>query len=226
MAGLDKSLTKDDIMKIFGVHGVVEECKILREPGTTISRGVAFVHFSNRREAEAAIAALNETTLPGSTSVVSVKFADQKKKHPQRGPMWGHMSQGMYGVNPALYSPYQTLGTGYAAPMAQGFRGGAQLGAPGGHPGYENTDSTLFVFNLPPACDEPLLFSLFSPFGQVASVKVVRDPATRLCKGFGFVSFGRREEAMLAVSQLNGSSLYGKVLQVSFKKSNTSGEFF
>lgn len=219
VAGLDKALTKDDVVKHFSVYGVVEEVKILREPGTTVSRGVAFVHFSNRREAEAAMNSLNEQTLPGSSNVLSVKFADQKKKHGAgggggRSPMWGMAPQSMY--NPGIYSPYPISP---AFPL-QGYR--PQQQQQGLHQGYgESSDSTLFVFNLPPACDEPLLFSLFSPFGQVASVKVVRDPSTRMCKGFGFVSYARRDEAMLAVSQLNGSSLYGKVLQVSFKKSSS-----
>ena len=76
----------------------------------------------------------------------------------------------------------------------------------------------LFIYNLPPESDENYLYQLFGPYGAVAQVKVVRDPATNLCKGFGFVNFVKVEDAQSAIAALNGAQIGTKTLQVSFKK--------
>jgi len=51
-------------------------------------------------------------------------------------------------------------------------------------------------------------------------LKVVRDAATNKCKGFGFVTMTNYDEALMAIAANNGYQLGGRVLQVSFKKSN------
>jgi len=78
----------------------------------------------------------------------------------------------------------------------------------------------LFIYNLPPESDENYLYQLFGPYGAIAQVKVVRDPATNLCKGFGFVNYVKMEDAQSAIAALNGAQIGSKTLQVSFKKSN------
>jgi hypothetical protein len=77
----------------------------------------------------------------------------------------------------------------------------------------------LFVYNLAPETEENVLWQLFGPFGAVQSVKVVRDPNSAKCKGFGFVTMTNYEEAVVAIAATNGYQLGGRVLQVSFKKS-------
>lgn len=76
----------------------------------------------------------------------------------------------------------------------------------------------LFVYNLSPETDETILWQLFGPFGAVQSVKIMRDLATNKCKGFGFVTMINYDEALVAVSALNGYQMAGRALQVSFKK--------
>ncbi|VDP75990.1 unnamed protein product [Echinostoma caproni] len=62
----------------------------------------------------------------------------------------------------------------------------------------------LFVSNLTPDTEEATLWRLFGPFGAVRSVKVVRDPGTNRCRGFGFVNMTNYAEAVLAIHHLNG----------------------
>ena len=50
----------------------------------------------------------------------------------------------------------------------------------------------------------------------------MRDPATNLCKGFGFVNMSKLEEAQAGIAALNGAFLGHKMLQVSFKQARIS----
>ena len=53
--------------------------------------------------------------------------------------------------------------------------------------------------------------------------QVMRDAATGLCKGYGFVNMAQYENARMAISALNGALLGTKILQVSFKQSVRTG---
>lgn len=76
---------------------------------------------------------------------------------------------------------------------------------------------TLFVYNLPPETDDRTLWQLFGPFGAVLSVKVINDFETQKCKGFGFVTMAEYQEAVMAITRLNGFTIGDRTLQVSFK---------
>ena len=77
----------------------------------------------------------------------------------------------------------------------------------------------IFIYNLGPESDEAVLWQLFSPFGSVQSVKIIRDAQTLKSKGFGFVTMNNYEEALRAINYLNGIQLQNRILQVSFKAS-------
>lgn len=75
---------------------------------------------------------------------------------------------------------------------------------------------SIFVYNIPSTAQELLLYELFSPFGAIGNVKVIRD-ASGVGKGYAFVNMIKYEEAWQAIAALNGHELEGKQLQVSFK---------
>ena len=75
----------------------------------------------------------------------------------------------------------------------------------------------IFVYNLPESTEDSLLYQLFSPFGAISSVRVVKDTETQKCKRYGFVNMLNYEEAYNAILHLNGHTCEGKPLQVSFK---------
>ena len=77
----------------------------------------------------------------------------------------------------------------------------------------------LFVYNLPQSAEDTTLYQLFSPFGAISGVKVMKDQTTNKPKGFGFVNMLNYDEAVNAIQKLNGTQHDGKVLQVSFKTS-------
>ena len=51
-------------------------------------------------------------------------------------------------------------------------------------------------------------------------MKLIRDFATGKCKGYGFVTMAQYEEALGCINALHGTTLHGRVLQVSFKAAN------
>jgi len=75
----------------------------------------------------------------------------------------------------------------------------------------------IFVYNLAPEAQENTLWELFGPFGAVFNVKIIRDFNTQKCKGFGFVTMTSYEEAVRAISFLNGVMIANRQLQVSLK---------
>ena len=72
----------------------------------------------------------------------------------------------------------------------------------------------LYVGNLPYESGETELQELFSQFGSVDSVRVMRDMATGRARGFAFVEMTTDEEAQAAASQLNGHQMGGRALTV------------
>jgi RNA recognition motif-containing protein len=55
---------------------------------------------------------------------------------------------------------------------------------------------------------------LFSQFGSVESVNVMRDMATGRARGFAFVEMGTEDEARKATAGLNEHQLEGRALTV------------
>lgn len=76
----------------------------------------------------------------------------------------------------------------------------------------------LYVGNLPYDTGETQLQEMFAAFGQVDSVKVMRDMATGRARGFAFVEMASDDEAQKAVTGLNQTELGGRSLTVNEAK--------
>lgn len=73
----------------------------------------------------------------------------------------------------------------------------------------------LYVGNLSFDVTDDGLLQLFTGGGfQVESARVIRDMNTGRSRGFGFVELAAGEDAARAISQLNGSTLEGRAIQV------------
>ena len=72
----------------------------------------------------------------------------------------------------------------------------------------------LFVKNISDDVNEMLLESIFRQYGDIVSTKIVYDRITWESKGFGFVEYEKKEDAMKAIEALNGRELVGKKLVV------------
>ena len=81
---------------------------------------------------------------------------------------------------------------------------------------YGHADSLLFVGNLPFTYTRGDLASLFGPYGDILRCLLVLSPKTGLSKGYGFVEYSKREEAVLAKQQLATKVIGLRSLRVDF----------
>ena len=81
---------------------------------------------------------------------------------------------------------------------------------------YGHADSLLFVGNLPFTYTRDDLASLFRPHGDILRCLLVLSPNTGLSKGYGFIEYARREEALLAKQHLATKVIGLRSLRVDF----------
>lgn len=72
----------------------------------------------------------------------------------------------------------------------------------------------LYVANLPEDFDEKELNELFEEYGSIKNARIIRNPHTKLSRGFGFVELSNRESALQAIEDWNNGSIDDHVLQV------------
>ena len=80
----------------------------------------------------------------------------------------------------------------------------------------------LFVGSLPPTTTEESLQALFSQYGTVRSIKLVKDLFSGGCKGFGFLEM-EGHEARAAIAELDGKSFEGSLLKVKYEEERSKG---
>lgn len=73
----------------------------------------------------------------------------------------------------------------------------------------------LYVGSLHQNITEDMLKGIFSPFGKVEQVQLVKDPESGISRGYGFITFSEAETAKRALEQLNGFEIAGKPMKVS-----------
>jgi len=79
----------------------------------------------------------------------------------------------------------------------------------------------IYVGNLSNEVTEEDLKQAFETFGEVESVKIIKDKYTNRSKGFGFVEMPSKEEGQSAIDDLNGKELKGKALNVNVARPRT-----
>ncbi|XP_047212351.1 ELAV-like protein 3 isoform X4 [Girardinichthys multiradiatus] len=245
VSGLPKTMSQKDMEQLFSQYGRIITSRILVDQVTAgISRGVGFIRFDKRNEAEEAIKGLNGQKPLGAAEPITVKFANNPSQKTGQA---------------LLTQLYQTAARRYTGPLHHQTQRFSVIPSIGKGPDPNSSSNTIldnllnasygvkrfspitidsmtslagvnltgptgagwciFVYNLSPEADESVLWQLFGPFGAVTNVKVIRDFTTNKCKGFGFVTMTNYDEAAMAIASLNGYRLGDRVLQVSFKTS-------
>ena len=81
-------------------------------------------------------------------------------------------------------------------------------------PEEQQQRKTLFVRSLPATATSATLTDLFSESYPVKHAIAVIDPATKQCRGYGFVTLADAEDAKRARDEFNGHTLEGKKLRI------------
>ncbi|XP_038108675.1 ELAV-like protein 3 isoform X2 [Culex quinquefasciatus] len=225
VSGLPKNMLQSDLESLFSPYGRIITSRILCDNITArqyasasgevspgLSKGVGFIRFDQRTEAEKAIKELNGTIPKGSTEPITVKFANNPSNTKTVPPLAAYL--GPQAARRFAGPMHHPTGRFRYSPLAGDLLANSMIPT---NAIANGSGWCIFVYNLAPETEENVLWQLFGPFGAVQSVKVIKDLQTNKCKGFGFVTMTNYDEAVVAIQSLNGYTLGNRVLQVSFK---------
>ncbi|KAJ2005924.1 RNA-binding protein Cwf29 [Coemansia thaxteri] len=96
-------------------------------------------------------------------------------------------------------------------------RQGAAGGAGSWHDEYKDS-AYVFVGGLPFDLTEGDVICVFSQYGEIININLVRDKETGKPKGYCFLQYEDQRSTVLAVDNLNGAKVLGRVLRVDHVK--------
>ncbi|WVQ90857.1 hypothetical protein IAS59_004642 [Cryptococcus gattii] len=107
-----------------------------------------------------------------------------------------------------------------------------ELGVKGSwHDEYKDS-AYIYVGGLPFELTEGDLITIFSQWGEIMDVNLVRDKETGKSRGFGFLMYEDQRSTVLAVDNMNGTQVMGRTLKVDHTrnyrqqgKRNENGEY-
>jgi RNA recognition motif-containing protein len=76
--------------------------------------------------------------------------------------------------------------------------------------------TNLYIKNLDLSVKSADLFAHFRQYGRIISARVMKNAQTRQSKGFGFVSFSKADEAIMAKEGMNGVAIMSKPIIIAF----------
>ncbi|XP_060875193.1 uncharacterized protein LOC132948648 [Metopolophium dirhodum] len=85
------------------------------------------------------------------------------------------------------------------------------------HDEYKSS-AWIFVGGLPYDLSEGDIMSIFSQYGEITNLNLVRDKDTGKQKGFCFVCYEDQRSTILAVDNFNGTRVLGRILRVDHVK--------
>lgn len=79
----------------------------------------------------------------------------------------------------------------------------------------------LYVGNFPYSIDESQLREMFSSYGEIQDIALIKDRETGRSKGFAFITFASQQAAEKAL-ELNGKDVDGRALKVNMAQEKES----
>nr|XP_020466065.1 ELAV-like protein 3 isoform X1 [Monopterus albus] len=152
VSGLPKTMSQKDMEQLFSQYGRIITSRILVDQVTAgISRGVGFIRFDKRNEAEEAIKGLNGQKPLGAAEPITVKFANNPSQKTGQA---------------LLTQLYQTAARRYTGPLHHQTQRFSMIPSLGKGPDPNNSSKTI-LDNLLNASygvkSSPTLFPRFSP---------------------------------------------------------------
>ncbi|QHO44154.1 uncharacterized protein DS421_5g168790 [Arachis hypogaea] len=217
-------ITVDVLHQVFSPHGYVEKIVTFQK-----SAGFqALIQYQSRQSAVTARSTLQGRNIYDGCCQLDIQFSNldelQVNYNNDRSRDFtnpnlpteqkGRSSQPGYGDAGSMYGVQGSGAGGYsqmanAAAIAAAFGGGLPPGITG-----TNDRCTILVANLnPDRIDEDKLFNLFSIYGNIVRIKLLRNKPDH-----ALIQMGDGFQAELAVHFLKGAMLFGKRLEVNFSK--------
>ncbi|KAL5195316.1 Polypyrimidine tract-binding 3 [Glycine soja] len=209
-------MTVDVLYQVFSPHGSVEKIVTFQK-----SAGFqALIQYQSRQSAVAARSTLQGRNIYDGCCQLDIQFSNldelQVNYNNDRSRDFtnpnlpteqkGRPSQPGYGDAGNMYA---AQGSGARAAIAAAFGGGLPPGITG-----TNDRCTVLVSNLnPDRIDEDKLFNLFSIYGNIVRIKLLRNKPDH-----ALIQMGDGFQAELAVHFLKGAMLFEKRLEVNFSK--------
>ncbi|KAF7720819.1 RNA-binding motif protein, X-linked 2 [Apophysomyces ossiformis] len=81
------------------------------------------------------------------------------------------------------------------------------------HAQYKDT-AWIFAGNLPYDLSEGDIVCIFSQYGEIIHIELIRDKQTGKSRGFAFLQYEDQRSTILAVDNLNGSQVLSRTLRV------------
>lgn len=81
------------------------------------------------------------------------------------------------------------------------------------HAKYKDS-AYVFVGGIPFDLTEGDLLAVFAQYGEIVDVNLVRDKDTGKSKGFAFIAYEDQRSTILAVDNLNGAQILGRIIRV------------
>ncbi|XP_066993830.1 heterogeneous nuclear ribonucleoprotein Q isoform X2 [Anabrus simplex] len=239
---IPKDMYEDELIPLFEKCGTIWDLRLMMDPMTGLNRGYAFITFTTREAAQIAVRELNDYEIrkgkkigvtvsynnhrlfvgnipktrdrdelfeefskhaPGLTEVIIYSSPDDKKKN--RGFCFLE-----YESHKAASLAKRRLGTGRIKVW------GCDIIVDWADPQEEPDEATmskvkvLYVRNLTQDCSEEKLKEAFEAYGKVERVKKIKD--------YAFIHFEDRDNAMKAMTELNGKEMGGSAIEVSLAK--------
>ena len=218
VSGLPKGWTTNEFNQFFSQCGKIITSRVLNNPVSNQPKGVGFIRFDQRYEAEYAIQKLNgilpiftpNDQMEQNQVPLVVKFANFSDNiltgMPAQTDFYQKNKLAVYRTMPTPIPMATYNYTRYAAPIeyanpiaiySKATNDCPVIPAAAAAASYlpPGTGWCLFVYNLSPDTEDNILWQLFGPFGAVQNIKLIRDYQNKKCKGFGFITMTNYEEA-------------------------------
>eukprot|EP00747_Dinoflagellata_sp_TGD_P124296 gnl/TRDRNA2_/TRDRNA2_173959_c2_seq64.p1 gnl/TRDRNA2_/TRDRNA2_173959_c2~~gnl/TRDRNA2_/TRDRNA2_173959_c2_seq64.p1 ORF type:complete len:638 (-),score=178.40 gnl/TRDRNA2_/TRDRNA2_173959_c2_seq64:80-1993(-) len=193
----------------FKAFGTITSCTMMTD---SKGRKFGFVAYEAPEMAKAAVEAMHKKDMRPEDSQKEIP-EDEVEKDESGHPMHLFYCQRAQSKQERAIE----LGTGK----------GASKGDSGGGKGAAGEQSVnLYIKNLDDATDDAALLALFQPFavqGTIKSAATAKDSEGK-CKGFGFVSFEKPDDATKAVTEMHLKVIKGKPLYVGLAEKRAARE--
>jgi len=198
---LPLTVTDTELLTVFEAFGSIKEIRVNSDKKTGRFFGAVFIEYVNKSAAKLAKIQMNSKIWGDRT--IYVDFAHERSKR----------------VDPVetLKKDETTIGSQSDCFLFPTEKTGAYMAS---HLVVVTPDippsQSLYVCGLPFAYKKETVHQLFSRFGTITGIRILKHPSTGKSKGVSFIDYSLMESATAAIDQMNGSSIEGRLIKVNY----------